>query len=199
MVADGTGDITGFDTDSAGNRTAGVIETFGFMSKNSSAKSPQGDSIYYADVIFRQSEFIYWTDHISAGSNWGTDTTTTYTEVIPTTIDTLTGGTDDYATTAGEIELAYDKFKNAESEDINLVIGGSSSIVADTAAAQDTHVTMLVNLVEGRKDCVAFASPYRSATVGVTTSSKQAKNVEVAADLIPSSSYLVLDLSLIHI
>ena len=193
VVADGTGDITGFDTDSAGNRTKGVIETFGFMSKNSSAKSPQGDSIYYADVIFRKSEFIYWTDHISAGSNWGSDTTTTYTEVIPTTIDTLTGGTDDFSTTAGEIELAYDKFKNADTEDINLVIGGSSSIVADTAAAQDTHVTMLVNLVEGRKDCVAFASPYRSATVGVTTSAKQAKNVEVAADLIPSSSYLVLD------
>ena len=193
VVADGTGDITGFDTDTAGNRTRGVIETFGFMSKNSSAKSPQGDSIYYPDVFFRKSSFIYWTDHISAGSNWGSDTTTTYTAVTTTVIDELTGGTDDYSTTAGEIELAYDKFKNAESEDINLVIGGSSSIVADTAAAQDTHVTMLVNLVEGRKDCVAFASPYRSAVVGVTTSSKQAKNVEVAADLIPSSSYLVLD------
>ena len=193
VVADGTGDITGFDTDTAGNRTRGVIETFGFMSKNSSAKSPQGDSIYYPDVFFRKSQFIYWTDHISAGSNWGSDTTPTYTAVTTTVIDELTGGTDDYSTTAGEIELAYDKFKNAESEDINLVIGGSSSIVADTAAAQDTHVTMLVNLVEGRKDCVAFASPYRSAVVGVTTSSKQAKNVEVAADLIPSSSYLVLD------
>jgi len=193
VVADGTGDITGFDTDTAGNRTRGVIETFGFMSKNPSAKSPQGDSIYYPDVFFRKSQFIYWTDHISAGSNWGSDTTTTYTAVTTTVIDELTGGTDDYSTTAGEIELAYDKFKNAESEDINLVIGGSSSIVADTAAAQDTHVTMLVNLVEGRKDCVAFASPYRSAVVGVTTSSKQAKNVEVAADLIPSSSYLVLD------
>ena len=193
VVADGTGDITGFDTDTAGNRTSAVIETFGFMSKNSSAKSPQGDSIYYPDVIFRKSKFIYWTDHISAGSNWGTDTTSTYTAVDTITIDELTGGTDDFSTTAGEIELAYDKFKNADSEDINLVIGGSSSIVGDTAAAQDTHVTMLVNLVEGRKDCVAFASPYRSAVVGVTTSSKQAKNVEVAADLIPSSSYLVLD------
>ena len=86
----------------------------------------------------------------------------------------LQDGTDDFSTTAGEIELTYDKFKNADSEDINLVIGGSSSIVGDTAAElQDTHVTMLVNLVEGRKDCVAFASPYRSAVVGVTTSSKQ--------------------------
>ena len=193
VVADADGKLTGYDTDTAGNRTRAVIETFGFMSKNSSAKSPQGDSIYYPDVIFAKSQFIYWTDHISAGSNWGTDTATTYTAVTTTTIDTLTGGTDDYSTTAGEIEVAYDKFKNAESEDINLVIGGSSSIVADTSTGQDTHVTMITNLVEGRKDCVGFVSPYRSATVGVTTSSKQASNVRVAFDLCPSSSYMVFD------
>ena len=193
VVADADGKITGYDTDTAGNRTRAVIETFGFMSKNSSAKSPQGDSIYYPNVIFAKSQFIYWTDHISAGSNWGTDTATAYTAVIPTTIDTLTGGTDDYSTTAGEIELAYDKFKDTESEDINLVIGGSSSLVADTAAAHDTHVTMITSLVESRKDCVGFVSPYRSATVGVTTSSKQASNVRTAADLCPSSSYMVFD------
>jgi len=193
VVADADGKLTGYDTDTAGNRTRAVIETFGFMSKNSSAKSPQGDSIYYPDVIFAKSQFIYWTDHISAGSNWGTDTATAYTAVTTTTIDTLTGGTDDYSTTAGEIEVAYDKFKNAESEDINLVIGGSSSIVADTSTGQDTHVTMITNLVEGRKDCVGFVSPYRSATVGVTTSSKQASNVRVAFDLCPSSSYMVFD------
>ena len=193
IVADGTGDITGYDTDTAGNRTKGVIEAFGNMSKNSVAKGPQGDSIYYADVIRAKSNFIYWTDHISAGSNWGTDTTTTYTAVDTITIDELTGGTDDYATTAGEIELAYDKFKDTESEDINLVIGGSSSIVADTSTGHDTHVTMITQLVEGRKDCVGFVSPYRSATVGVTTSAKQASNVRVAADLCPSSSYMVFD------
>ena len=193
IVADGTGDITGYDTDTAGNRTKGVIEAFGFMSKNSSAKGPQGDSIYYPDVIRAKSNYIYWTDHISAGSNWGTDVTAAYTDVTTTTIDTLTGGTDDYALTAGEIEVAYDKFKDTESEDINLVIGGSSSIVADTSTGHDTHVTMITNLVEGRKDCVGFVSPYRSATVGVTTSSKQASNVRVAADLCPSSSYMVFD------
>ena len=193
IVADATGDLTGYDTDTAGNRTKGVVEAFGFMSKNSAAKGPQGDSIYYADVIRAKSNFIYWTDHISAGSNWGTDTTSTYTAVLPITIDTLTGGTDDYSTTAGEIEVAYDKFKDTESEDINLVIGGSSSLVADTSTGHDTHVTMITNLVESRKDCVGFVSPYRSATVGVTTSAKQASNVRVAADLCPSSSYMVFD------
>ena len=193
VVADATGDLTGYDGDVAGNRTRAVLETFGNMSKNPSAKSPQGDSIYYPNVIFIQSNLIYWTDHISAGSNWGTDTTAAYTSVTTTSIDTLTGGTDDYSTTAGEIELAYDKFKDTESEDINLVIGGSSSIVADTSTGHDTHVTMITNLVEGRKDCVGFVSPYRSATVGVTTSAKQASNVRVAADLCPSSSYMVFD------
>ena len=193
VVADADGKITGYDTDTAGNRTRSVIETFGFMSKNSSAKSPQGDSIYYPNVIFAKSLFIFWTDHLSAGSNWGTDVTAAYTAVTTTAIDTLTGGTDDYSTTAGEIELAYDKFKDSESEDINLVIGGSSSLVADTAAGHDTHVTMITALVEGRKDCVGFVSPFRSATVGVTTSSKQASNVRVAADLCPSSSYMVFD------
>ena len=193
VVADATGAITGYDTDVAGQRTSAVIETFGFMSKNSSAKSPQGDSIYYPDVIRAKSNYIYWTDHISAGSNWGTDTTTTYTAVTTTTIDTLSGGTDDYAVTAGELELAYDKFANSESVDCNLIIGGPSSLVADTQAAMDTHNTMIYNLVEGRKDCVGFVSPYRSAVVGVTTSTKQAQNVEKAADTLPSSSYMVMD------
>jgi hypothetical protein len=47
-------------------------------------------------------------------------------------VDTLTGGTDDYSVTAGEIELAYDKFEDTENLDINLVLGGPSSGVADT-------------------------------------------------------------------
>ena len=193
VVADGTGDITGFDTDTAGNRTKGVIETFARMSKNPVAKDAQGSSNYYPDVIYRASGFIYWTDHISAGSNWGSDTTTTYTDVDTITIDTLTGGTDDYAVTAGELELAYDKFADTESVDVNLVLGGPSSAVGNTSSAMDTHVTMITSLVEGRKDCVAFVSPYRAATVGVSSSVTQTENVKVGFDLCPSSSYVVFD------
>ena len=74
-----------------------------------------------------------------------------------------------------------------------MVLGGPSSAVANTAAAMDTHVTMLTSLVEGRKDCVAFVSPYRAATVGVASSVTQTENVKVAFDLCPSSSYVVFD------
>ena len=193
VVADATGDITGFDTDSAGNRTKGVVEVFSRMSKNPIAKTAQGNSNYYPDVIYRESAFIYWTDHISAGSNWGTDTTSTYTDVDTITIDTLSGGTDDYSVTAGELELAYDKFSDTESVDVNLVLGGPSGHINDTSGGQDTHVTMITNLVEGRRDCVGFVSPYRAATVGVTSSVTATENLKVAYDLCPSSSYMVFD------
>ena len=52
---------------------------------------------------------------------------------------------------------------------------------------------MLTNFVETRKDCVAFVSPHRSATVGLNSSLTQTDNVITAFDLCPSSSYVVFD------
>jgi len=194
-VYDKTGDITGYDVDVKGQRTSSVIEVWPSLSKNSAAKTTQGGNNYYTDVIFRGSNYIFWTDHISAGTNWGTDvaTGTDYTIVSGVTVDTLTGGTDDYSVTAGEVEVAYDKFADTENLDINLIMGGPSSGVADTEAGQDTLVTMITDLVEDRKDCVGFASPYRAAVVGVTSSITQTQNVKNAFDKCPSSSYMVFD------
>ena len=194
-VYDTTGDVTGFDVDVAGQRTAAVIEIFPSMSKNPNAKTPEGSNNYYSDVIFAQSQFIYWTDHLAAGSNWGTDiaTGTDYTLVSGVDVSALTGGTDDYSVTAGEVELAYDLFANTETLDINLVLGGLSSIVADTEAAMDTHVTMITSLVETRRDCVGFVSPYRGATVGIADSITATKNVVDGFNTCPSSSYMVFD------
>ena len=194
-VYDTVCDITGFAVNVNGQRTSGVIEIFPNMSKNPSAKTAQGSNNYYSDVIFAKSQFIYWTDHISAGSNWGTDIAsgTDYTLVSGVNVDTLTGGTDDYSTTAGELELAYDRFEDTESLDVNLVMGGSSSIVADTEAGMDTHVTMITALVESRRDCVGFVSPYRSATVGIADSITATKNVIDGFNTCPSSSYMVFD------
>ena len=194
-VYDITGDVTGFDVDVAGQRTAAMIEVFANMSKNPNAKTSEGSNNYYSDVIFAQSQFIYWTDHLAAGSNWGTDiaTGTDYTLVSGVDVSALTGGTDDYSVTAGEVELAYDLFANTEALDINLVLGGPSSIVADTEAAMDTHVTMITSLVETRRDCVGFVSPYRGATVGIADSITATKNVVDGFNTCPSSSYMVFD------
>ena len=237
VVYDRQGLISGFDVDSNGNRTNGVLETFANLSKNNTAKSPQGDSIYYPDVIYRQSEFVYWMDHNTGGTNWGTDIdgttggdllldgtdssstdagdkvlldstdggsdagdnidledgTSGYAGLGAPTISDLSGGTDDYAVTAGELEIAYDRFEDTESLDVNLIIGGKGGGAGDSQSTQDTHVTMLTALVEKRKDCVAFVSPFRSATVGLSSSTTQTDNVINAFDQCPSSSYVVFD------
>ena len=198
VVHDKTGEITGFDSDVAGNRTNGVIETW-VGSKNPKAKTAQGSNNYLPDVIYSGSNYIYWMDWNTAGGlgNWGQDTASTYTAtgtgIVLPAANSLSGGTDDYSVTAGEITLAYDEFKDTESLDVNLVMGGPSSAVADTAAAQDTHVTMITDLCELRKDCVGFVSPYRSATVNVSNAITQTKNVVDAFNLNPSSSYMVYD------
>ena len=241
VVYDQQGEINGFAVESNGNRTSAVLETFANLSKNPNCKSPQGDSVYYADKIFRTSSFVYWMDHNSAGTNWGTDFTgetsqivmedggtdgaganagdnivldatgtsnedengkieleiggTSYDALDTPTTSNLKNGTDDYAVTAGELEIAYDNFEDTESVDVNLILGGKGGGAGDSASTQDTHVTMLHALVETRRDCVAFASPHRSATVGVSSSITATDNVVDAFDLCPSSSYMVFDSS----
>ena len=193
VVYDTTGDITGYDYNTAGQQTNSVIERYGNLSKCPVAKSPQGDSIYYPDVFYRQSQYVYWGDHIAAGTNWGTDTTTTYTAVNTVTVVSLTGGTDDYSVTAGELMKGYKLFEDTESIDINLVLAGPSSGVADTTAGMDTHGTMITDLCETRKDCVGFISPYRAGVVNVATTIAQTANIIKGFDTLPSSSYIVYD------
>jgi len=195
VVYDRTGDISGSDNDVAGQRGNSVLETWANMSKNPVSKTAQGGSNYYPDVIYRGSQWVYWMDHQTTGGsgNWGTDVTATYTALNIPAGSSLASGTDDYAVTAGELELAYDEFEDKETQTIDLVIGGPSSGVTNTAAGMDTHVTMITALCDTRKDCVGFVSPYRAATVNVASAITATKNVKEAFDLCPSSSYMVYD------
>ena len=134
----------------------------------------------------------------SGGSDVGGSVTlesgsTGYSVQDTPTKNDLANGTDDYSVTAGELKIGYTKFEDTESLDVNLVLGGPGGGSGDSASAQDTHVTMLTDLVEKRRDCVGFVSPYRSATVNVTSTITQTSNVETAFNLCPSSSYMVYD------
>ena len=46
-----------------------ILETFEGVSQAHDAKDDQGNSNYYPDVIYRESKFIYWIDHISTLSD----------------------------------------------------------------------------------------------------------------------------------
>ena len=194
VVYDRTGDISGFRADTAGERTLSVLETYAGVSQHPNAKSPQGNANFYPEVIFRQSEFIYWLDHpsvlsnagtaLAAGNNYATGTGTTGEINF-----NLSGGTDDFALTVGELDSAYTLYEDAETVDVNLIMAGASPAGTDGV----THATNLIDIAEKRKDVVVFISPRRADVVNVTSSTTQTSNVKTFFDSLSSSSYCVFD------
>jgi len=194
VVFDRTGDISGFRADTAGERTLSVLETFPLVSQHPNAKTPQGNANFYPEVIFRQSEFIYWLDHPSALSNAGTALTAgnSYATGTGTTGEinfNLSGGTDDFALTVGELDSAYTLYEDSETVDVNLIMAGASPAGTDGV----THATNLIDIAEKRKDVVVFISPRRADVVNVTSSITQTNNIKTFFDSLSSSSYCVFD------
>ena len=177
VVVDEDGDVTGVPGQ--------VLETFEKLSKAADAKSPQGDTNYYPDVIYAKSQHIYWMDHNTSGTNWGSNASgTTFTAVDTPTLESLSGGADGSSVTTGQKKTAYEKFQDAETVDVGLIIAGSGD---------GTHVENLITIAEIRKDAVVFASPERADVVNVSNSETQKDNVISFFDSRSSSSYCVFD------
>ena len=192
VVYDGSGSITGSKDTVNAQRTQSVIETYEFLSKDPKSKTASGATNYYPDVIYKSSEFVFWMDHPSVGSNWGTTGTASFAVGTGTTgiiTDTLSGGTDDYAVTLGELDLAYDVFADADTVDVNLIMAGT----APAGANGVTHAQNLVDLGEKRKDVVVFISPRNADVVNIVSSITQTANVKAYYSSISSSSYAVFD------
>ena len=163
-----------------------VLETYSKLSKASDAKSPQGEINYYPTVIQNKSSYVFWMDHNSAGTNWGNAAAgTTYTAVDTPTTESLSGGADGSAVTDGQLKSAYEKFNDADTVDVGLLIAGPSG--------SSSHIDNLITIAENRKDTVVFASPQRSDVVNIANSNTQTSNVTDFFDGIRSSSYVVFD------
>jgi len=185
----GSGDelhIIVVDEDGGINGTKGeVLEKFEAVSKASDGKSPQGDTNYYSDVLYNQSNYIYWMDHNSSGSNWGTAAQgTAFTDVTAVSNVSLSNGADGSSATTAQVKSAYEKYQDAETTDVGLLIAGSGD---------STHIDNLITIAENRKDCVVFASPERSDVVNIANSATQKDNVVGFFNGISSSSYVFFD------
>ena len=162
-----------------------VLEVFGAVSKASDAKTPQGSTNYYPDVIYQQSNYIYWMDHNAAGSNWGSAVSgTTYTNVTAVSAVSLQSGSDGTAPTVAQKLTAYQKFQDAETVDVGLIMAGNGDA---------THIDNLITIAENRKDAVVFASPERSDVVNIADDNTQKNNIVSFFNGIRSSSYVVFD------
>ena len=171
-----------------------VLEKFEAVSKASDGLTDEGNANYYADVIYRSSDFVYWMDHPAGATNWGSLAAGTTFTAPTNAVDAASlvngvGGTT--APTEGQRQLAYsDHFSDPDIEDVNLVIAGPASVNNGGAT---THGVFITDLVEKRKDCVGFISPDKSDVVGVSKSYTAASNVKTYFDTLGSSSYTVFD------
>ena len=186
-----------------------IVERMTYLSKISDAKSPEGGSIYWKDYVNEFSGFIFAGALTSAefttlGSDPGA-TVASYgataaapkeiARILPTAGGALSGGTDDYAYTTGEIVAAYTQFQDTEETDLDFVLmGGSMGSEADTK----TKAGGVAAVANTRKDCIAFISPWNGAQVATSGGSALTPALQLSKTLeffesIGSSSYVVKD------
>ena len=187
-----------------------IVERNLFLSKISDGKTPEGASSYWKDYINEFSSFIYAgasltsAEFTSAGEDTGA-TAASYgatsaspkvlAYILSTAGGALSGGTDDYAYTAGEIGAGYNLFLDTEETTVDFVLmGGSMGSESDTIAKAGS----VAGVANTRKDCIAFISPHTGnqiATSGGTplTAALQLSNTIDFFGNIASSSYVVKD------
>ena len=164
-----------------------ILETYSKVSKASDAKSPQGDVNYYPTVIQNKSNYIFWMDHQATdNTGWGLTASGRSFAAGSTPITvSLSGGANGSTVTDGQLKTAYEKFQDADTVDVGLIIAGPSGSVS--------HVDNLITIAENRKDAIVFASPQRADVVNIANSNTQKDNVIDFFSTVRSSSYVVFD------
>ena len=187
-----------------------VLERMTYLSKLTDGKSPEGNSTYWKDYVNQYSGYIYAGAALSASevTTAGEDpgaTAASYgatagaplvlARILPTAGGALSGGTDDYAYTAGEVGAAYDLFLDTEATEVDFVLMGGDAANETDTIAKASSVAAVAN---SRKDCVAFISPWTGAQIATSggsalTPAQQLANTLEFFENIGSSSYVVLD------
>ncbi len=187
-----------------------VVERQTYLSKLSDGKTPEGGSSYWKDAVNEFSNYVYAgadlgaSEHAAQGENSGSAAASygatsgspvELARILPTAGGALSGGVDDYAYTAGEIQTAYNEFLDTEQTTVDFVImGGSMASENDTV----TKAQAVAGVANSRKDCVAFISPFVGNQIATSGGSAippgtQLSNTITFFDNIASSSYVVLD------
>lgn len=171
-VVDAGGLITGVEN--------AVIEKFENLSTTDGDTLPQGSSKYYVDVIENQSAYVA----VANTSVIGTASSSV------AKYERFAGGTDggtESNVALSAIAFAYDELKNANELDISMVLGGK----ADDTGVRANY--LISNVVDYRKDCVAYLSPSREAVVDELKTQAKVTNAITYRNKIQNSSYWFMD------
>ena len=186
-----------------------IVERITYVSKISDGKTPEGASSYWKDAVNETSSYIYGSalganQQTTLGENPGSAVASygatsgspkKFAAILTTAGGSLSGGTDDYAYTSGEVASAYDEFLDTEQTTIDFVLmGGSMGNETDTKAKAGS----VAAVANSRKDCVAFISPFNGNQVATSggaalSPADQLTNTVNYFSSIGSSSYVILD------
>ena len=186
------------DEDGAISGTANtILERWANLSKASDARGDDGSSIYYKEVLYRNSQWIHWLGH-GAGSNttnvWGQAAATVNASgdkfhQPPVANYSLVNGADGSVTQANIVN-AIDLLSNKEKIDISLLIAGDCGVSSNSAINTETVANKYLSVAADRKDCVAFVSPAQANVVGAQASATAVVNYRNA---LSDTSYGVMD------
>ena len=167
-----------------------ILETFPDLSLATDAKTEDGSTNYFANVINARSQYLWFGGTALTGTSSGTSSTATSTfggtSNAPLEFS-LTNGAEGTAPTPAQRIRGYDLFRSAEDVDISIILAGDSS------ETLSTH--LITNIADTRKDCIVCISPLHSNVVGNTASYDgwQRDAIIEYRNLLPSSSYAVMD------
>jgi phage tail sheath protein FI len=164
-----------------------VIEVFPVVSMASDAKTEDGRSNYYKDVINNRSKYVWWTKHHASNTNAGKKASgVTFVGGTDVQTSSFVNGRDGNTPTNANYLLGYDKFKNAEEVDVTILLG---------AAANSVRARYLIEQIcEVRKDCVAVISPEKADVVDNRLyAGSETQDIIAYRDTLPSSSYGIMD------
>jgi len=187
-----------------------IVERMTYLSKLTDGKSPEGNSTYWKDYVNEYSRYIYagsaltsaevttgGEDPGAAAASYGATSSSPLelARILPSAGGALSGGTDDYAYTAGEIQAAYDLFLDTEDTEVDFILMGGDAANENDTISKAQAVAAVAN---SRKDCIAFVSPWTGTQVATSggsalTPAEQLSRTLAFFDNISSSSYVVLD------
>lgn len=169
-----------------------ILEVYRNLSRATDAKSADGATIYYKDVINQRSNYVWWAnDRTTAPSNTANYIATS-TGAHPLSM-TLVGGADgpDEANVSiATLSFAYDMYRSAEDVDVSLVLQGKARGEAVSNYTQLGNY-IIDTIAEARKDCVAFISPDYGDVVNNLY--EEAEDIVAFRSVLRSTSYAVLD------
>ena len=176
------------DEDGAITGTAGtILETYDNVSTVTTAKLADGTANYYPTVLENRSAWVEAT---------GSDIDAS---VAATGYQSLSGGGDGATESGiglGGLAEAYDKFADAKELDISFVLQGKGNTTLDGANLPSTANLanyIISNIVDNRKDCIAFLSPPKEAVVDPSSPNEKLNRAIAYRNLVQSSSYWFMD------